>query len=118
MTRPTRIRIGALDYEIRWKDTVDCALTESHGDCLSDEQIICVKAADKPDRMACTFGHEIAHAIHCHFYPGIHDGFNNEHLAHVCGEGLVMVWRDNPEVFRWWVSLVEGGDHGESSVMG
>ena len=105
MERPTTIRIGSLCYTFEWTDGNWTASTERYGECDYIPQIIRINGQLRPDRLATNVVHEIIHAMLEHSPHG-HDNWSNEEIAKHLGYMLAGVWRDNPEVFDWWRSLL------------
>lgn len=107
--RPTSIRIGALTYIIEWWDRKDSDLNKRFAEVDLNNSVIRIAQCYNPDRIAGAFVHEIMHALAYHFGEITEDGalkFDEEHLSNYGGYGLLMVWRDNPEVFDWYVQMV------------
>jgi len=109
MERPTEVRIGPLTYEVRWEGDE----WERSARCLAQTdprlQIIRMPSNLKPDHMACAFIHEITHGL---FYPCELGGekITEEMACDIAGYMLVDFWRDNPDVFDWYIGLVKGGE--------
>jgi hypothetical protein len=107
LDKPTSIKIGALDYAIEWQDGNWMAASERFGECSFTQQVIRINGTMPAHRVATTFLHEVTHAVLAHF--GVHDEKqDDEDIATMIGTGLTMVWRDNPDVLKWWSSLICG----------
>jgi hypothetical protein len=108
--RPTSIRIGALTYTIEWWDRKDEKITERFAEIDYVDSVIRVSYYRPADRVVASLIHEVMHALAYHYRVTVPDGgdlaFNSEDLADYGGYGLLMVWRDNPEVFDWYVRMV------------
>jgi hypothetical protein len=100
------VKVGALDYKIEW---VGDEWEWSHGkwaECVTDWQIIRITSRMGAHRTACTFAHEVYHAL-----SATYRCFNKvqpEQAADIASYGMVQFWRDNPEAFEWWSALVRG----------
>jgi hypothetical protein len=103
--RPNSIKVGGLLYTVEWRDGSWCAGTSHWGECNFVEQVIRINGDMLPDHIASTFLHEVTHAVLSHF--GECDTKNDdESICTIIGNGLSMVWRDNPKVFDWWQTLL------------
>ncbi len=106
MSRPERVRVGAYYYDIIWRDNKWSELCDYQGKCSPRDRVIEINGEMPADCIACTFAHEVSHALEWHYKRW--DDVDSEVAATINGEGMVMFWRDNPEVFEWWVAIVKG----------
>jgi len=102
--RPVSVKIGPYTYEIREIDDAQRRFGYD-GHLNHDALIIHFHDHSDPVYTAEVFIHEILHAIHHHFC--MKDSTPEEMFAENTALGLVMVWKDNPDVFKWWTSLLE-----------
>jgi uncharacterized protein YjaZ len=102
--RPETVRVGPVNYSVVWQDNHWSKLTDQAGRCIPRENRIEINGELPTDQVACTFTHEVFHALEWHYKRW--DDVDSEVGACLCGEGMVMFWRDNPEVFKWWQSLI------------
>jgi hypothetical protein len=109
MNRPTKVKVGALDYEIRWHDKDWHDSTNCRGEIVFPQQRINLADDLPPQELASTFLHEVIHAILQH-YDRAGDNrdipISRENVCEYCSYGIQMVWRDNPEAFEWWQGLI------------
>lgn len=105
MKRPTKIDIFNCRWEIRWVDQASDTATEAWGMCIYDQQVILMSTRMKPNFEADTFLHEVLHAV-CKAM-GMGERFSEEDAAKKLSSGLCLVWKQNPEVFKWWTQLVQ-----------
>lgn len=103
--RPTRVKIGAHDFEVRWFDGVESDAMEKFGYCHMSNLVIGVWAQMPKSKIAGTFLHELLHAIHWVFELDQKD-LEAENYAARTSMGLAMVMRDNPTLFEWLNELV------------
>jgi hypothetical protein len=106
VNRPTSVKIGHLDYAIEWVGAEWAVGHNRKGEINYVEEVIRVVETLSPYSMADTFLHEIVHALTEHYDAASDDPISRENLSHWMGAGLVMVFRDNPEAFAWWSSLI------------
>jgi hypothetical protein len=100
------MRIGALDYVVLW-EPVDWEIGQRlFGQCVPDSCEIHISERCVGHRLACVFAHEVAHAMAA--WEGCYDKADCEEIAYLASYSMVMFWRDNPEAFDWWISLVKG----------
>ena len=104
MDKPTRIKIGHLDYTIEWMDRDWSDQVGAFGTCHRDTNSIKIYESSANERIAETFIHEVYHALQDVFMCT--KEIDTEQAAGIAGRGLVMVWRDNADVFKWWSSLI------------
>lgn len=105
MKRPTSIDIFACRWEIRWEDKAVEIATDAWGVCVYDRQTIIMSSQMKPHFEADIFLHELIHAV-CKSM-GMGDRFSEEECAQKLAIGLCTVWRNNPEVLKWWTQLMQ-----------
>jgi hypothetical protein len=103
--RPTKLKIGSFDYTVEWMDRNWSDQENAFGACHRDTCSIKIAEHATPHRIAGTFVHEVFHALQEHFM-GPKGEIDIEQASHIAGDGLVMFWRDNPEAFEWWSSLL------------
>jgi hypothetical protein len=113
MHAPTRLRIGPLTYHVRFGDEDWYRSNGEHmGQCDNLTQTLTIKAKLSPDHTACTFLHEITHAV---MYAGCWIADNNlyddESVCNIASYGLVQVWRDNPTAFEWLQEMIDGKEY-------
>lgn len=102
---PTKIKIGPLDFDIRWYDRTEEDREARYGYSDANELIIGISERLAPAKKADTFMHEAIHALWYVF--GMAEKEYEENAASRLGIGIAMIARDNPELFRWWLSLLE-----------
>lgn len=107
MDRPTKLRVGAMTYGIKW-DSPGVADT-LFGECCFQKNMLSIDPDVAPSRMASTFIHEVAHAGWDAMGYGNdkESTYNHEAVATFNGLFWPMFWRDNPEALKWWLSLIE-----------
>jgi hypothetical protein len=106
MNRPTKIKVYGLDYDVIW-EPVDWEIGQRlFGQCEPDTLKIHISERCAGYRLACVFAHEVAHALAA--WVGCYEHAEGEQLANLASYDMVAFWRDNPETFSWWVSLVIG----------
>ena len=76
---------------------------EADGWCDSASLTICLFRDLPSDAMADTFLHECIHAVG--YVMGVSWG-KEEQVARRISSGLCSMWKDNPTVFKWWLSLL------------
>jgi hypothetical protein len=109
--RPTRVKCGPLWYAVKWQgEEWDRTNGEHPGMCDNKLQIISVHEHMAPEKTACTFAHEVAHAI---MFAGCWrntamDSYTEEMVCDVASYTMVQFWQENPDVFDWWIRLIEG----------
>jgi len=103
---PNKLKIGHLDYDIKWVGDDWIAESNRTGEINYVKQEIKIAETLKPEKLADTFLHEIIHAIITHFSRISTTPIARELISEYCAAGLVMVWRDNPAAFEWWSSLI------------
>ncbi len=105
MTRPTRVKVGPLWYSVHWRDLAWSRAAECAGQCDNSLQTISIYEDQRPEKIACAFAHEVAHAL---LFVGNHgtSTITEEEAADTASYGMVQFWQDNPEAFRWWIELV------------
>jgi hypothetical protein len=109
MDAPSKLKIGPLTYTFKWGDEAWIRATGHMGQCDNDLQVITIHENLRLDQTACTFLHEVAHAV---MYAGCwingEDTYKEENCCDIASYGLVQVWRDNPEAFAWLQGLIKG----------
>ncbi len=108
MERPTRVKVGPLWYSVEWKDELWEAQENAFGACDRCKQAIKMALSLRPDRMACTFMHEVLHALIVS--NGEHSTDRNDEQIADLGYKIIQFWQDNPEAFEWWSGLIKGED--------
>lgn len=106
MNKPTSIKIGHLDYAIAWVDDKWVLENDRTGEVSFIKQEIRVAETLCNAKKADTFQHEIIHALFHHYERNIETPIERERAAEIIAAGLVMIWRDNPDVFAWWSGLL------------
>jgi hypothetical protein len=113
MERPTRVKAGAVWYEVVWGDEAFYRTADqSPGQCDFRLQRITVMDGLTPERTACVFAHEVVHAVmHSECWRDSQkDSYTEENVCDIAGYSMVRFWQDNPQVFDWWIGLVKGGE--------
>ena len=105
--RPERVKVGALWFEVIWKDEVWALTTGRAGETSFTDQELRIDADLKPDRLVCVFAHEVFHAV-AWVMKSAHDSMPEEDAADAAGYGMTGFWQDNPGALEWWVELVKG----------
>ena len=103
MPAPKEITVLGLIYKIKFVPLEDVG-NDRLGwcDCTSLQLYI---AEDQPrSALANTFLHEVIHAIN--YSMGIASG-DEENLTNRLANGLCAVWRENPDVFKWWATVIK-----------
>lgn len=107
MDRPTKVRIAGITYDVLWKDYAWFRAADCYAQFDPILQTISIYEGIKDDRCARAFAHEVAHGfIH---YRCLSGGLTEEQAADVAGYDMAQFWGDNPDVFKWWISLVSNG---------
>ena len=104
--RPTVVKIGHLDYAVKWMNSDWALKTERNGEISYIEEEIRILDGMSPQSTACTFLHEIIHGLTSHYDRTGTEPIERETVSEWIGAGLVMFWRDNPDAFAWWSSLL------------
>jgi hypothetical protein len=108
LDKPTSIKIGYIDYTVTWVDNKWSDSTGRRGEIdYCGREIFIVQDMDNLS-IADTFIHELMHALMQHYERNIETPIERERAVEIMGAGLVMVWRDNPDVLKWWSSLICG----------
>lgn len=109
ITKPTKIRIGALDYKIIYEPDDWEPRNRLFGQIEPDYQIIHISDRIEGSRLICVFMHEVAHGFAAlrEIYDGCKGG---EEIANLASYDLVMFFKDNPNVFDWYIKLVKGAE--------
>ena len=103
MPIPNEIKVLGLTYKIKFVPLEDVG-NDKLGwcDCTTLQLYI---AEDQPrTALANTFLHEVIHAIN--YSMGIASG-DEENLTNRLANGLCAVWMENPEVFKWWATIIK-----------
>jgi Zn-dependent peptidase ImmA (M78 family) len=104
--RPTKVKIGELTYSVVWEGDAWFRTVNANAQWDGLSQIIHVWENVHPDKLACVFAHEIGHALAFHHSVNSDNLMTEERAADIASYGMVMVWRDNPDAFKWWSSLL------------
>ena len=101
--RPSQLNILGMDYKVKWTET-----DESGGDKLGwcDFAALTIYVAEDQPKpaLANTFLHEVIHAVN--YGMGINSA-DEENLTNRITNGICAAWRENPEAFKWWASLLK-----------
>ena len=103
MPAPKEIKVLGLTYRIKFVPLEDVG-NDKLGwcDCTTLQLYIGI---DQPrSALANTFLHEVIHAIN--YSMGIASG-DEENLTNRLANGLCAVWKENPEVFKWWATVIK-----------
>jgi hypothetical protein len=103
LRRPSRIKILNMTYKIKFVDETERVAAEADGWCDSTTQTIAVFKLLPNEAMADTFLHECIHAVGN--VMGV-DWSKEEQVAHRIATGMCTVVKTNPNVFKWWQSLL------------
>ena len=103
MSRPKSVRILNLTYKIKDVDETERIAAEADGWCDFTTQTIALCTNLTDQAMADTFLHECIHAVG--YAMGV-EWKREEIVAHRVATGLCMMWKDNPNVFKWWANLL------------
>jgi len=103
MPAPTEIKILGLNYNIKFVPLDDVG-NDKLGWCDCTSLLIYIAKDQPKSALANTFLHEVIHAIN--YGMGISSG-DEENLTNRLANGLCAVWKENPEVFKWWASTVK-----------
>ena len=97
------IKIGYRTYSIEKNDRVWNKQTESYGQFLSKEGIICMSSEEDSISQANTLLHEILHGIV--YQWGLESELDDkeERVVNTLANGLTTVFRDNP----WLISFIK-----------
>lgn len=108
MTKPLVLRIGPFDYEVRWVDRPEATVERRFGWCDNNDQVICVQLGLKCQKTADTLLHEIAHALVWNYGGAIDesDHIKEEDFVGWIANGLIQVWRDNPDLLPWFQEIL------------
>lgn len=112
MDRPTKIVVGPLTFSIIWDSASTIPDTKQYGHVSFTAQELHLCEGVKPDRIACTFAHEVAHLAYWYLGEKVRKTDDEqdieEDICDLASYSMITVWRQNPQVFNWWVSLVRG----------
>jgi len=98
---PRRVRILNLTWKVKF---VDNDIGDSLGWCDYESQTITLYAQQTKESLCDTFLHELLHAL---FYAmAIDQSTDEEKLVASTSTGLCAVWKQNPEAFKWWASML------------
>ena len=102
MPAPKEISILGLKYKIKFVP-IEEAGNDKLGWCDFTNLHLYI-ALDQPrSALANTFLHEVIHAVN--YSMGIDSG-DEENLTNRLANGLCATWKENPEVFKWWNSII------------
>ena len=101
---PGTIRIGWADYTVRLLPADEAHRAGLFGESLHGAQEITLADDQSGLRAANTVLHEIIHAVRR--IGEMQEGDNDERETAVVANGLMQVWRDNPEFVAWFTRLV------------
>ena len=102
MPAPKEISILGLKYKIKFVP-IEEAGNDKLGWCDFTNLHLYI-ALDQPrSALANTFLHEVIHAVN--YSMGIDSG-DEENLTNRLANGLCAAWKENPEVFKWWNSII------------
>jgi hypothetical protein len=102
----TKLRVGPLDYEVRWVDANWRASANCVACCDNETQIITLYEGLTPSQLPCSFVHEVGHALLYAARFTQEPDITEEVACNLAGYMITGFWRDNPEVFKWWSSLL------------
>ena len=102
------VKTGALDFHVRWMSEKEAEAREVYGECRIDTHVISIRRDLEPRKMAMIFAHEVFHAIFYSAFGTEEKGRKEEELVHAFSAGVAMIARDNPQLLKWWVSLLRG----------
>lgn len=91
-----KIKIGHLDYEVKYMEDWQADLGGACGWCNNISQVIGVRASLSKDRVKEVLIHEIMHALN-----DIMEVNTEEEMCSRLGVGLAMVLRDNPKIRKF-----------------
>jgi hypothetical protein len=98
------IKIGHYDFRVRWFSREEEAADANVGYCDTDHLEFGFSRRLEPTHMAEIVIHEVTHAIW--YLRKLPARATEEMVCEHHGIGVTQVWRDNPEFFRWWNSLL------------
>ena len=103
MNIPDKIKIGYRNYAIEKNDRVWNKQTDSYGQFLSKEGIICLSSEEDSISQANTLIHEILHGIV--YQWGLESQLDDkeEQIVNTMANGITTVIRDNP----WLLSFIK-----------
>lgn len=106
INRPDKVRIGSFDFDVIWEGQAFERSARSVAQIDCHLYTIRIAETSQSYSLACRFLHEIIHGIifyqeNCH-----DDSMREEDCCNVGSYGIVDFWRSNPEVFKWWISLI------------
>lgn len=108
--RPEQVKVGWKVYRVIWENAL-WALDSGYNGRIDYRECTITVCEDRPDNdVACTFWHEVEHAILNYFdrlNAANEKPLDREQAVEWTAEGTMMVWRDNPEAFDWWVAMVK-----------
>lgn len=104
---PKSIRVGPFDVEVRPMSLVNAE--KAWGLFYGNDQAIELAPNMGKHRQAMTLLHELLHAVWT--YNGLSksedEHVGEEAVVDALSRGLAQVWRDNPELFRWFSKQFE-----------
>ncbi len=104
MTKPSKVKVGPIDYEIRWMDQVDSDATGCHGYINHPHLVIFLNKDMNSYKLADSFHHEVSHAILTN--ANVAEDHKDEDCVYALSRGWVAFWRDNPKTLKWWIGLL------------
>lgn len=98
---PKRIKIGYADFPIRFVDKVDDE--DGRGESSFDEQYIKICNGLSHQQQALVLTHEVDHMLYD--FGGLREGDDEERIVTVMSNMRAMVYRDNPQYLRYFISV-------------
>lgn len=103
MPLPKEIKVLGLTYKIKFVPLEDVG-NDKLGWCDCTTLQLYIGEGQPKSALANTFLHEVIHAIN--YSMGIASG-DEENLTNRLANGLCAVWKENPDVFKWWAATVK-----------
>ncbi|MFA5376436.1 MAG: hypothetical protein WC455_11890 [Dehalococcoidia bacterium] len=100
-----KVKIFADDYNVIWENADWEIGQKLFGQCVPDTCEIHITTRISGYKLACVFLHEVAHALAA--WDGCYSSADGEQVANLASYDMVNFWRDNPEVFDWWIGIVK-----------
>lgn len=101
---PSSVKVGHLDYAIMSWGKRAAHESDRMGECGHQTLEIRIDFDHHPRQSANTLLHEITHAIWWAY--GLQAADDQERTVTVLANGWSQVWRDNPSIFAWIVSML------------
>jgi hypothetical protein len=101
-----KVKVYGLDYDVVWEPLEWEIGQHLFGQCEPDVCKIHISERCEGYRLACVFAHEVCHALAA--WVGCYTEADCEQVANIGSYDTVAFWRDNPEAFEWWISLIKG----------